>query len=159
MAASQFADDLVRDYLRYRGFFASLKAFDSEVKADKDKGFRPDRVVEHLSSCIESLDLVGLRDIWSHLDNRIFRRLEQSFIPTVRKLELALLRMYVVACVTNGRQDKLTDFFDKMAPELHGQAEWKEWFALPFLKSVEDNPNFQVYFTRQWQEMMPCRHS
>lgn len=154
MAASQFADDLVRDYLRYRGFFASLKAFDSEVKADKDKGFRPDRVVEHLSSCIESLDLVGLRDIWSHLDNRIFRRLEQSFIPTVRKLELALLRMYVVACVTNGRQDKLTDFFDKMAPELHGQAEWKEWFALPFLKSVEDNPNFQVYFTRQWQEMM-----
>ncbi|XP_075532638.1 WD repeat-containing protein 91 isoform X5 [Dermacentor variabilis] len=154
MAASQFADDLVRDYLRYRGFFASLKAFDSEVKADKDKGFRPDRVVEHLSACIESMDLVGLRDTWSHLDSHIFRRLEQSFIPTVRKLEMALLRMYVVACVTNSRQDKLTEFFDKMAPELHFQAEWKEWFALPFLKCVEDNPNFQVYFTRQWQEMM-----
>nr|XP_037282564.1 WD repeat-containing protein 91-like isoform X1 [Rhipicephalus microplus] len=154
MAASQFADDLVRDYLRYRGFFASLKAFDTEIKADKDKGFRPDRVVEHLNTCIESMDLVGLRDTWSHLDSHIFRRLEQSFIPTVRKLEMALLRMYVVTCVTNSRQDKLTEFFDKMALELHFQAEWKEWFALPFLKCVEDNPNFQVYFTRQWQEMM-----
>ncbi|KAH8019759.1 hypothetical protein HPB51_021794 [Rhipicephalus microplus] len=100
------------------------------------------------------MDLVGLRDTWSHLDSHIFRRLEQSFIPTVRKLEMALLRMYVVTCVTNSRQDKLTEFFDKMALELHFQAEWKEWFALPFLKCVEDNPNFQVYFTRQWQEMM-----
>lgn len=43
MAASQFADDLVRDYLRYRGFFVSLRAFDSEVKADKDKAFRVSR--------------------------------------------------------------------------------------------------------------------
>lgn len=154
MAASQFADDLVRDYLRYRGFFSSLKAFDSEVKADKDKAFRPDRVVEHLSGCIESMDLVGLRDVWAHLDNHIFRRLEQSFTPTVRKLEMALLRMYAVTCISNGRQDKLTEFFDKMAAELHSQLEWKEWFALPFLKGVEDNPNFQVYFTRQWQDMM-----
>lgn len=100
------------------------------------------------------MDLVGLRDTWGHLDGHIFRRLEQSFAPTVRKLEMALLRMYVVSCISNGRQDKLTEFFDKMAAELHGQAEWKEWFALPFLKGVEDNPNFQVYFTRQWQDMM-----
>ncbi|EEC00691.1 hypothetical protein IscW_ISCW001585 [Ixodes scapularis] len=154
MAASQFADDLVRDYLRYRGFFGSLKAFDSEVKADKDKAFRPDRVVEHLSGCVESMDLVGLRDVWAHLDTHIFRRLEQSFTPTVRKLEMALLRMYAVTCISNGRQDKLTEFFDKMAAELHSQQEWKEWFALPFLKGAEDNPNFQVYFTRQWQDMM-----
>ncbi|KAG0415205.1 hypothetical protein HPB47_007653, partial [Ixodes persulcatus] len=153
-AASQFADDLVRDYLRYRGFFGSLKAFDSEVKADKDKAFRPDRVVEHLSGCVESMDLVGLRDVWAHLDTHIFRRLEQSFTPTVRKLEMALLRMYAVTCISNGRQDKLTEFFDKMAAELHSQQEWKEWFALPFLKGAEDNPNFQVYFTRQWQDMM-----
>lgn len=154
MAALQFADDLVRDYLRYRGFLSSLKALDFELKADKDKAFRPDCLVEHLGGCIEAMDLVGLRDSWGHLDSHVFRRLEQSFLPTVRKLEMALLRMYIATCVANGRQDKLTDFFDKMAPELQGQAEWKEWFALPFLKGVEDNPTFQVYFTRQWQDMM-----
>uniref|UniRef100_A0A2R5LLM7 WD repeat-containing protein 91 n=1 Tax=Ornithodoros turicata TaxID=34597 RepID=A0A2R5LLM7_9ACAR len=153
MSALQFADDIVRDYLRYRGFPSSLKAFDTELKADKDKGFRPDRLVEHFSGCMESMDLAGLRDLWCHLDSHVFRRLEQTFLPTVRKLEMALLRLYVVTCIANGRQDKVTEFFDKMAPELHGQAEWKEWFAIPFLKGVEDNPTFQVFFTRHWQDM------
>ncbi|KAH7977377.1 hypothetical protein HPB49_001103 [Dermacentor silvarum] len=99
------------------------------------------------------MDLVGLRDTWSHLDSHIFRRLEQSFIPTVRKLEMALLRMYVVACVTNSRQDKLTEFFDKMAPELHFQAEWKEWFALPTLLSYDEDMN-KMQFLQEENESL-----
>lgn len=33
-------DDLVREYLMYRGFTSTLKHLDSEIKADKEKGFR-----------------------------------------------------------------------------------------------------------------------
>ncbi|XP_067133024.1 WD repeat-containing protein 91 isoform X2 [Centruroides vittatus] len=154
MAAIGFADELVRDYLLYRGFLGALKAFDAELKTDKDRGFRADRIVEHLTSCISSLDLSALREAWSHLDLRIFSRLEHSFLSSAKKLETALLRMYVVTCITSGRQDKLREFFEKMTPELQGQAEWKDWFALLFLKSPEDNPTFQLYFTRQWQDTM-----
>lgn len=44
MAAITFADDLVRDYLLFRGFVNALKAFDTEIKTDKDKGFRVSNV-------------------------------------------------------------------------------------------------------------------
>lgn len=40
MSAVNFGDELVRDYLLFRGFLTALKAFDSEVKADKDRQFR-----------------------------------------------------------------------------------------------------------------------
>lgn len=40
MSAIAFGDELVRDYLLFRGFLTALKAFDSEVKADKDRQFR-----------------------------------------------------------------------------------------------------------------------
>jgi hypothetical protein len=33
-------DELIREYLLYRGFSGTVKAFDSELKVDKDKSFR-----------------------------------------------------------------------------------------------------------------------
>lgn len=76
-----------------------------------------------------NLDLVALREAWSHLDHRFFARLEHSFLSTAKKLENALLRMYLVTCLSSGRHDKLLDFFEKMTPDLQGQPEWKEWFG------------------------------
>ena len=41
MAASVGAvEDTIREYLLYRGFVMTLKAFDQERKEDKDKGLR-----------------------------------------------------------------------------------------------------------------------
>ncbi|CAL1273797.1 unnamed protein product [Larinioides sclopetarius] len=154
MSAVGFGDELVRDYLLFRGFLTALKVFDSEIKADKDRGFRPDRIVEHLSSCIINLDLNSLRESWAHLDQRFFARLEHSFLGTAKKLETALLRMYLVTCISSGRQDKLLDFFEKMTPELQGQPEWKDWFALPFIKNADEHPTYAAFFSRQWQDTM-----
>lgn len=53
-AAVERTDDLVREYLLYRGFTSSLKHLDSEIKADKEKGFRVSICVfiHLLCSCI-----------------------------------------------------------------------------------------------------------
>lgn len=40
MANSNFADDLVKEYLLFRGLTTSLKSLDAELKSEKDKGFR-----------------------------------------------------------------------------------------------------------------------
>lgn len=40
MAHLQYLDELIREYLLFRGFSGTLKAFDAELKIDKDKGFR-----------------------------------------------------------------------------------------------------------------------
>lgn len=36
----QHIDELIREYLLFRGFTNTLKWFDADVKLDKDKGFR-----------------------------------------------------------------------------------------------------------------------
>ncbi|KAG8188425.1 hypothetical protein JTE90_007994 [Oedothorax gibbosus] len=154
MSAIGYADELVRDYLLFRGFLSALKVFDSEVKADKDRCFRPDRIVEYFSSCIINLDLAALRESWAHLEQRFFARLEHSFTGTAKKLETALLRMYLVTCVSQSRQDKLLQFFEQLTSDLQGLPEWKEWFALPFIKNADEHPTFSAYFNRQWQDTM-----
>lgn len=39
-AAVELTDELVREYLLFRGFTGTLKQLDAEIKADKEKGFR-----------------------------------------------------------------------------------------------------------------------
>ena len=51
-----------------------------------------------------------------------------------------------------GRNDKAQEFFLKQASELQNQAEWKDWFVLPFLPAPDSNPTFATYFSRQWAE-------
>ncbi len=41
--SSPHLDELVREFLLFRGFAQSIKAFDAETKAEKEKGFRVDR--------------------------------------------------------------------------------------------------------------------
>lgn len=50
------------------------------------------------------------------------------------------------------RSDKAQEFFAKQATELQNQAEWKDWFVLPFLPSPDTNPIFATYFSRQWAD-------
>lgn len=81
MAHVQFMDELVREYLLFRGFVASVKSFDTDLKNEKDKGFRVDKIVDNLVLSINTHDLNGLRELWGHLDSLIFSKLEQHFVP------------------------------------------------------------------------------
>ena len=37
---SPLIDSMIKEYLLFRGFTSTLKAFEGEIKADKDKSFR-----------------------------------------------------------------------------------------------------------------------
>uniref|UniRef100_A0A669PTN4 WD repeat-containing protein 91 n=1 Tax=Phasianus colchicus TaxID=9054 RepID=A0A669PTN4_PHACC len=151
-AATERTDELVREYLLFRGFTAALKQLDAEIKADREKGFRVDKIVEQLQQFVQSYDLAALRDYWSYLDRRLFSRLEDVYRPTVNKLKTSLYRYYLVHTVQTGRNDKAQEFFLKQASELQNQAEWKDWFVLPFLPAPDSNPTFATYFSRQWAD-------
>ncbi|OXB75397.1 UNVERIFIED_CONTAM: hypothetical protein H355_010599 [Colinus virginianus] len=178
-AAAERTDELVREYLLFRGFTAALKQLDAEIKADREKGFRVDKIVEQLQQFVQSYDLAALRDYWGYLDRRLFSRLEDMYRPTVNKLKTSLYRYYLVHTVQvvlglryskklwggtagsvravpvvfqTGRNDKAQEFFLKQASELQNQAEWKDWFVLPFLPAPDSNPTFATYFSRQWAD-------
>uniref|UniRef100_A0A8C4X518 WD repeat-containing protein 91 n=1 Tax=Erpetoichthys calabaricus TaxID=27687 RepID=A0A8C4X518_ERPCA len=151
-SAVERTDELVREYLMYRGFTSALRQMDMEIKADKDKGFRVDKIIEQLQHFVQSFDLIGLRDYWSYLDKRFFSRLEDVYRPTVNKLRTSLFRYYLVYTVQSNRTEKTQEFFQKQALELQGQSEWRDWFVLPFIKDPEQNQTFSTYFTRQWAD-------
>uniref|UniRef100_A0A673MR56 WD repeat-containing protein 91 n=1 Tax=Sinocyclocheilus rhinocerous TaxID=307959 RepID=A0A673MR56_9TELE len=149
-SAVERTDDLVREYLIYRGFTSTLKHLDSEIKADKEKGFRVDKIIDQLQQLIQSFDLTGLKEYWTYLDRRLFSRLEDVYRPTVNKLRTSLYRFYIIHTVQN--TEKTQEFFLKQVLELQAQPEWRDWFALPFIPAPEQNPSFSPYFSRQWAD-------
>ena len=154
MTQYQYLDELVREYLLFRGFTGTLKTFDADIKNEKEKGFRVDKIVDQISQTISSHDLSGLLELWKHFDTKLYSRLETHRLAGVRKLENSLYKLYIVSCVQSKQTEKLREFFEKMTSDLHGQTEWKDWFALPYIKDPSDNPAFSLYFSRQWQDTL-----
>lgn len=48
--------------------------------------------------------------------------------------QVCLKRYYLVHAVQSGRHERVLDFFETLGQDLQAQAEWKDWFILPFLK-------------------------
>lgn len=157
-----FMDDLVKEYLLFRGFQSTLKSLEHEMKSDKSNSFRADKCTDLLLSYVHAYDLTSLLEFWSYLDQKFFARLTLK-LPTSgphpsfqlnsslsRKYELFILRYYLVYAVQTSRQDKAIELLEQCANKLQSQPEWRDWFMLPFLKSPEDNPVFSVYFNRNW---------
>ncbi|XP_071090534.1 WD repeat-containing protein 91-like isoform X1 [Haliotis cracherodii] len=153
-AAAGRIDELVKDYLLFRGLTQTQKAFDSELKNDKEKGLRVDKIIDQLQACITNYDMLSLKDYWVYLNRRLFARLEQRYMTSVRKLEVGLLKLYIINAAQTNKPDKVVEFFEKMTPELQNQPEFREWFAFPFLQSPQENPLFSMYFTKQWQDTL-----
>lgn len=151
-SAVERTDELVREYLIYRGFANTLKYLDNDIKADRDKGFRVDRIIEQLQQLVQSFDLAGLKEYWSYLERRLFSRLEDVYRSTINKLRTSLYRYYVINTIQKGNVERTQEFFLKQVAELQGQSEWREWFILPFIPTPEQNPVFSPYFTRQWSD-------
>ncbi|XP_038135459.1 WD repeat-containing protein 91-like isoform X2 [Cyprinodon tularosa] len=151
-SAVERTDKHVREYLIYRGFTGTLKQLDSDIKADKEKGFRVDKIIDQLQQLVQSCDLPGLKEYWLYLDRRLFCRLEDVYRPTVNKLRTSLYRYYVINTIQKGNVEKTQEFFQKQALELQAQAEWRDWFVLPFIPAPEQNPAFAPYFSRQWAD-------
>ncbi|KAF3702373.1 WD repeat-containing protein 91 [Channa argus] len=151
-SAVERTDEHVREYLIYRGFTNTLKHLDSEIKADKEKGFRVDKIIDQLQQFVQSFDLFGMKEYWLYLDRRLFCRLEDVYRSTVNKLRTSLYRYYVINTIQKGNLEKTQEFFQKQAVELQGQVEWRDWFILPFIPTPEQNPTFSPYFSRQWAD-------
>jgi predicted AAA+ superfamily ATPase len=77
--AHQLVEEVVREYLIFRGFAGSLKSFDSDVKNDKLRNFRSDKILEGIILAIHESDLQSLREIWGNLQSNLFNKLEYTY--------------------------------------------------------------------------------
>ena len=129
MNAVETIDELVREYLVFRGCLGALRAWEADLKADRDKGFQVERIVDQLFAAISAYDLAALTDLWNYLDTRFFARLEEQHLRTVKRLELCLFRYYLVHAAQHNRRDKILEFFETLGQEAVDSDDWTPWFC------------------------------
>ena len=131
MENMQYAEELVREFLVFRGFTNTLQAFESELGTDIGKGFQVDRILDLIFSVyvpkFEAEKLVGLLSFFKKCFSSAS---ETVLIATLSKLEVSILRYYIAHAIQSGRRDRVVDLFEMNGNELLQRGkEWTAWFG------------------------------
>lgn len=127
----QYAEELVREFLMFRGFTNTLQAFEKELSTEIGKGFQVDKILDLIFSIyipnFQAEKLVGLLSFFKQC---FFSPSETVLAATLSKLEVSILRYYIVHSLQSGRQDKVMEFFGTLGNDLlqRGQ-DWTTWFG------------------------------
>jgi len=76
IANLNYLDELVKEYLVFRGFTQTNHYFSLEKKSDKLKGFQVDRILEQINYYIANYDIHHLIELWNFLDVTFFSRID-----------------------------------------------------------------------------------
>ncbi|KAG7383805.1 WD repeat-containing protein 91 [Phytophthora pseudosyringae] len=153
-------DELVMEYLLFRGFTKSFQVFSAERKRDRARGFDVDQIISQLLVAVQTYQIETVLETWKFLTARFFNHLDASYASTLQQLETSLLRLYVVNAVKAGHREKAAEFFQLHADKLNasvaaqgaGSDSWCRWFILPYIEHPENDAYFQVFFSQPWLE-------
>ncbi|KDO34593.1 hypothetical protein SPRG_00656 [Saprolegnia parasitica CBS 223.65] len=147
-------DELVLEYLLFRGFTKTFQTFAHERKKDRCEGLDVDKLVHQIFLHIKNTDLERLMDLWNFLDARFFCHLDSAFSSAIARLRTALERSYIVHVVQSCQPEKAIAFFKQYAStHRHSNAEsagWQPWFMLPYMSQPETDPYFRDFFSSEW---------
>jgi hypothetical protein len=131
MENMQYSEELVREFLVFRGFTNTLQAFEVELGTDIGKGFQVDKILDLIFSVyvpkFQAENLVGLL--------RFFKKCfssssETVLVSTLSKLEVSILRYYIAHAIQSGRRDKVVELFEMNGNDLlQGGEDWNTWFG------------------------------
>jgi WD repeat-containing protein 91 len=112
-------DELVQEYLLYRGFTRTFHRFQEDRKADQLLGLNVARIVDQLFYYIRRYDMPGLLSLWAFLNARFFYHLDSNFRSVVLEFELALKRFYVINTIQTNRKEEAVNFFKEYCADLN----------------------------------------
>ncbi|XP_071929462.1 uncharacterized protein [Coffea arabica] len=146
-----YAEELVREFLVFRGFTTTLQSFEKELATDVGKGFQVEKILDLVFSIyIPKFQAESLVDLLSFF-KQCFSSSETAHIEALLKLHVSILRYYIVYAIQSRRKDKVVEFFDAHGTNLlQNNQEWASWFAIPYLKNPHLEPQFRMYFTKEW---------
>ncbi|XP_058096099.1 uncharacterized protein LOC131241318 isoform X1 [Magnolia sinica] len=152
MENMQYAEELVREFLVFRGFTNTLQVFETELSTDIGKGFEVDKIIDLVfSEYVPKFQAEKLVSLLSFLKQCLSSSSETVLISTLSKLEVSILRYYIIHALRSGRKDKVVEFFGTYGNDLLQRGgDWTPWFAIPYLKNPSLEPQFLVFFSREW---------
>lgn len=131
MENMQYAEELLREFLIFRGFTSTLQSFDRELSTDIGRNFQVEKILDLVFQVYvpkyEADKLISL----IHFFKRCFcSPSETLFISTLKKLEVSILRYYIIHALQSGRQDKVVEFFQANTNYLfQNREDWMPWFG------------------------------
>ncbi|KAL6508376.1 hypothetical protein OROHE_021918 [Orobanche hederae] len=130
MEKMNFAEELVREFLVFRGFTSTLEAFEKELATDIGKGFQVDKILDLIfSNYIPKFEADKLINLLSFFKN-CFSYSDSNLITVLSKWERSILRHYIVNALKCGRKDKVVEFFGSFGSDLMPRDEsWSAWFV------------------------------
>ncbi|KAF6162123.1 hypothetical protein GIB67_008252 [Kingdonia uniflora] len=152
MENMRYAEELVREFLVFRGFTNTLQNFETELSTDIGKGFQVDKILDLIFSIyvpkFQIEKLVGLLNFFKQCFST---SAETIIISTLSKLEVSILRYYIIHAIQAGRKEKVVEFFGTIGNDLvQRDKDWIPWFAIPYLKNPSLDPQFRIYFSKDW---------
>ena len=89
MDAIPYVDSLIKEYLLFRGFTGTLRAFNNDLSSDRGCGFQADQLCELVFRRLVPLDQASeLMEVLDFLNSRVYSRLPGSCEELIRKLEV-----------------------------------------------------------------------
>lgn len=130
----QYAEELVREYLVFRGFTSTLQTFEKELSTDIGKGFQVDKILDLIFSVyvpkFQVENLIGLLRFFK----QCFSSFEAVLTTALAKLEVSIIKYYIIYAVQVGRTDKVIEFFELNGNDLlQSNEDWTSWFGGYFL--------------------------
>ncbi|CAA6665932.1 unnamed protein product [Spirodela intermedia] len=139
-----YAEELLREFLVFRGFTGTLQ------------GFQVDKLLELVfSAYVPKFQADKLVSLLSFFRHRLSSSSDAVLAASLGKLEVSILRYYIVYALQSGRPDKVIAFFGAHGNNLlHRREDWTPWFAIPYIKNPSLDPQFRVYFSREWLDAL-----
>jgi len=142
------ADEVVLEYLLFRGFTDTFRVFHMERGEDRLQSLNADMVAAKFLSFADSQQLRPLLELWSFLEDRCFSNLDGALLETAARLRSGVFQRFLVKAKIAGRQDCIHEFFADEVVQL-GEC----WFGLAYCKDPTADPRFARYFDEEWMQL------
>jgi hypothetical protein len=142
------ADQIVQEYLIYRGFTQSYKNFEIEKNKDKAKLFDISKLTDSIFQSLQNFEIEEFLSLWDFLSRRFFLHLDSDYINYSSLLKSDLLKFYLVTAKRASRKDKISDLFSAFSHEFLAESgstiegNLRAWFVLPYIEEPEKDPEF-----------------
>lgn len=132
MENMRYAEELVREFLVFRGFTGSLQAYESELSTEIGRNFQVDKILDLVfSEYIPKYQLGRLVGLFTFFKQCFTSPADTELFSTLVKLELSVFRYYIVNALKSGRQDKVVEFYSESGYYLMQKREdWQAWFGV-----------------------------
>jgi len=147
-----YVDGLIKEYFLFRGFSNAYNAFEAESDSDKAKAFNVEEIAALiLDTLVPKFQCKRLISLCEFLKSSIFSKLEPELQDAFDSLARSIYKRYIVNALEQQKTERVAEFFQEAVDVLRQQqGEWSAWFSIHYLSNPELEPEFEIYFSKEW---------